>query len=115
MKPRNLLAESMTPDGAPMSLYEHDGAYSISFQGQELMHSKASASELLLGKLGIELVRKEPSARVMIGGLGLGFTLRTVLEDEYSPKLWPAAAAGLQSCKEQKTLNSATLAVNSAG
>ena len=80
MKPRILLAESTTPDGAPMSLYEHDGAYSISFQGQELMHSKASASELLLGKLGIELVRKEPSARVMIGGLGLGFTLRTVLE-----------------------------------
>ena len=63
-----------------MYLYEHDGAYSISFQGQELMHSKASASELLLGKLGIELVRKEPKPRVMIGGLGLGFTLRTVLE-----------------------------------
>jgi spermidine synthase len=63
-----------------MSLYEHDGAYSISFQGQELMHSKASASELLLGKLGIELIRKAPEPRVMIGGLGLGFTLRTVLE-----------------------------------
>ena len=80
MKPRNLLAESTTPDVARMSLYEHDGAYSISFQGQELMHSKASASELLLGKLGIELVRKQPKPRVMIGGLGLGFTLRTVLE-----------------------------------
>ena len=74
MKLRNLLAESTTLDGARMSLYEHDGAYSISFQGQELMHSKASASELLLSKLGIELVRKEPRPRVMIGGLGLGFT-----------------------------------------
>ena len=63
-----------------MSLHEHDGAYSISLQEQELMHSKASASELLLGKLGIELVRKEPRPRVMIGGLGLGFTLLTVLE-----------------------------------
>jgi len=80
MKPRILLAESTTPDGAPMSLYEHDGAYSISFKGQELMHSKASASELLLGKMGIERLVKEPQARVMIGGLGLGFTLRTVLE-----------------------------------
>ncbi|TVP79966.1 MAG: spermine synthase [Puniceicoccaceae bacterium] len=79
MKPRRLLAESTTPDGAPMSLYEHDGAYSISFRGQELMHSKASASELLLGKLGIERVARTPGARVMIGGLGLGFTLRTVL------------------------------------
>jgi spermidine synthase len=82
MKPRNLLAESTTPDGAPMSLHEHDGAYSISYHGQELMHSKASASELILGKLEIELVRKEPRPRLMIGGLGLGFTLRTVLEME---------------------------------
>jgi spermidine synthase len=79
MKPRILLAESTTPDGAPMSLYEHDGAYSISFKGQELMHSKASASELLLGKLGIERHIKKPQPRIMIGGLGLGFTLQTVL------------------------------------
>lgn len=62
-----------------MSLFEHDGAFSISFKGQELMHSKASASELLLGKMGIERLNKEPQAHVMIGGLGLGFTLRTVL------------------------------------
>jgi len=62
-----------------MSLYEHDGAYSISFKGQELMHSKASASELLLGKLGIENLTKASKPLVMIGGLGLGFTLRTVL------------------------------------
>jgi len=44
------------------------------------MHSKASASELLLGKLGIERLKKNAKARVMIGGLGLGFTLRSVLE-----------------------------------
>jgi spermidine synthase len=79
MKPRILLAESTTPDGAPMSLYEHDGAYSISFRGQELMHSKASASEFLLGKMGIERIIKTPEPRVMIGGLGLGFTLQSVL------------------------------------
>lgn len=63
-----------------MSLYEHDGAYSMSFRGQELMHSKASASELLLGKMGIDRIARTPKARVMIGGLGLGFTLRAVLE-----------------------------------
>lgn len=80
MKPRKLVAESTTPDGGPMALYEHDGDYSISFHGQELMHSKASASESLLGKVGIERVAREPTVRVMIGGLGLGFTLRTVLE-----------------------------------
>lgn len=80
MKARSKLAGSVTPDGAPMALYEHDGAYSISFKGQELMHSKASASELLLGKLGVERLGRQAKARVMIGGLGLGFTLRSVLD-----------------------------------
>jgi spermidine synthase len=80
MKPRLKIAESVTPDGAPMALYEHDGAYSISLKGQELMHSKAMASELLLGKLGIERLVKDAPARILIGGLGLGFTLRGVLD-----------------------------------
>lgn len=80
MKPRIKLADSVTPDGAPMALSEHDGAYSISFKGQELMHSKASASELLLGKLGVERLGRGASGRVLIGGLGLGFTLRGVLD-----------------------------------
>ncbi|MGB0415588.1 MAG: spermidine synthase [Coraliomargarita sp.] len=79
MKPRIKLAESTTPDGAPMALYEHDGAFSISFQGQELMHSGASASELRLGELGVERLSEEGSPRVLIGGLGLGFTLQTTL------------------------------------
>lgn len=62
-----------------MALYEHDGHYSISFQGQELMHSDASASELRLGELGIEQLDSEGSPRVLIGGLGLGFTLKSTL------------------------------------
>lgn len=80
MKPRIKIAESVTPDGAPMALYVHDGDYSISFKGQELMHSKASASELLLGKLGVERLKRDAKVRVMVGGLGLGFTLRSVLD-----------------------------------
>ncbi len=79
MKARNKLAESTTPDGAPMALYEHDGHYSISFQGQELMHSDASASELRLGELGIEQLEPEGAPRILIGGLGLGFTLKSTL------------------------------------
>jgi spermidine synthase len=80
MKPRIKLAEATSPDGGAMALYEHDGAYSISFSGQELMHSKASASETLLGQLSVERIKKGKPARVVIGGLGLGFTLRSVLE-----------------------------------
>ena len=62
-----------------MALYEHDGGYSISFQGQELMHSGASASELRLGELGVERLDPAGRPRVLIGGLGLGFTLKSTL------------------------------------
>ncbi|MDG1300017.1 MAG: spermine synthase [Opitutae bacterium] len=81
MKPRVKLAESTTADGGAMTLYEHDGSYCISYAGQELMHSGANASEILLGEIGVELLDKDAEARVLIGGLGLGFTLRSVLEN----------------------------------
>jgi spermidine synthase len=79
MKPRVKLAESTTADGGAMALYEHDGKYCISYAGQELMHSGANASEILLGEIGVELLEYDASARILIGGLGLGFTLRSVL------------------------------------
>ena len=79
MKPRVKLAES-TFTGGILSLTEHDGSYSISLDGKELMHSRANASELLLGSLGVARLGNETSGRVLIGGLGLGFTLKAALE-----------------------------------
>ncbi|SVE52001.1 uncharacterized protein METZ01_LOCUS504855, partial [marine metagenome] len=58
MKPRVKLAESTFPGGI-MSLTEHDGSYSISLDGKELMYSRANASELLLGSLGVARLRNE--------------------------------------------------------
>jgi spermidine synthase len=80
MKPRIKLGEVKTSDGERMSLYEHDGTFSISLNGQELMHSKANVSECLLGQLGVARLKGGIAARVLVGGLGLGFTLRSVLE-----------------------------------
>ena len=79
MKPRVKLAES-TFTGGILSLTEHDGSHSISLDGKELMHSRTNASELLLGSLGVARLNNETDARVLIGGLGLGFTLKSVLE-----------------------------------
>ena len=45
------------------------------------MNSNATASEYLLGKIGVEKIIKTNPARVLIGGLGLGFTLKSVLEN----------------------------------
>ena len=80
MKPQIKLAESKTADGGSIALYEHDGTFSIKFNGLELMHSKASESERMLGQLGVSQLENGVAARVLIGGLGLGFTLRSVLE-----------------------------------
>jgi spermidine synthase len=80
MKPHHKLAETRTPDGVPLTLEEHDGSFCIRIGGLALMHSKATASELHLGALAAERLAKVPRARVLIGGLGLGFTLKAVLE-----------------------------------
>lgn len=80
MKPHIKLADAKTPDGGVMTLFEHDGSYAISLDGREVMHSRASTSEELLGRLGVERLRPEIESRVLIGGLGLGFTLRAALK-----------------------------------
>src|SRR4051812_23544347 len=80
MKPNITLAETKTPNGARMTLVEQDGSYCIRVNGQQLMHSAASTSEMELGRLGCEHhAGKSDGARVLIGGLGLGFTLRSVI------------------------------------
>ncbi len=79
MKPRVTRAEARTAEGRRLVLSEQDGAWAISLNGQELMHSRAHASELLLADVGLDRVTAS-SGRVLIGGLGLGFTLRRVLE-----------------------------------
>ena len=82
MKPHLILAETTTPNGARLTLNEHDGSFCIRVNGQQLMHSSVATSELLLGELGCERhAKKQTSPRVLIGGLGLGFTLKSVLEN----------------------------------
>jgi len=79
MKPNITLAEMTTPNGARLTLVEHDGDFCIRVNGQQLMHSAVNASELELGTLGCERHRGKKGLRVLIGGLGLGFTLKSVL------------------------------------
>lgn len=80
MKPNIKLAETQTPDGGRLTLHEHDGSYCIRLNGEELMNSLVASSELLLGEVAMERVMGHANPRVLIGGLGLGFTLRSVLE-----------------------------------
>ena len=74
MKPECKLAETNTREGGRLGLYEHDGSYAIRLDGQTLMHSAISASELLLGDLAMKERTDQSPACVLIGGLGLGFS-----------------------------------------
>lgn len=80
MKPFHNLAETRTPDGSRFSLHEHDGEFFLKLNGRQLMGSNHTVSEVLLADLACAFRTPRPSARVLIGGLGLGFSLRRALE-----------------------------------
>lgn len=80
MIPFRNLAEARTPEGSRLSLHEHDGDYFIKLDGRQLMSSTSTTSELLLADVACQHLAHEANARVLIGGLGLGFSLKRVLQ-----------------------------------
>ena len=80
MKPRVRIATSRTPDGGEMELYQHDRDFLIKINGQELMSSRQHESELELARLGCAHLVGSKAPSILIGGLGLGYTLRQVLD-----------------------------------
>ncbi len=81
MKKATVLEQVTTPDGSTQALVERDGHYMIWVNGRELMSTRHAFSEEQLGVVGCQPLGKLPRARVLIGGLGLGFTLRAALEN----------------------------------
>ncbi|MBI3568156.1 MAG: hypothetical protein HY084_08145 [Gemmatimonadetes bacterium] len=79
MKPFRRLGDASAPDGSVLSLFEHDGDYTIRVNGVELMSTRRHRSEDMLAELACGPVRTRPGAAVLIGGLGLGFTLNAAL------------------------------------
>jgi spermidine synthase len=79
MKPFERLGEARTPNGTVIALYRHDGAYLIKADGVELMSTRRHLSEDRLADVACAPLRDLPGVRVLIGGLGLGFTLRAAL------------------------------------
>ena len=79
MKQWTTRAQSVTPDGKPVSLHEHDGSYIIKVDGVPLMSTRQHASEERLAEFACAGLGAVRGARVLIGGLGFGFTLRAAL------------------------------------
>ncbi|MEK6232690.1 MAG: spermine synthase [Luteolibacter sp.] len=78
MKITTTLATSSTPDGESLLLLEHDGHHFLNVGGVPLMSTNASSSEQQMAELACANMPAKP--RILIGGLGFGFTLRRVLE-----------------------------------
>ena len=79
--PWKVLDRFTAPGGDTLELRQRgEGDFIIFHNGQVLMNSKAQRSEIALGSLGCEGLGRHPAPRVLVGGLGMGFTLRAVLD-----------------------------------
>ncbi|MCP4896109.1 MAG: hypothetical protein GY906_03960 [bacterium] len=75
---QNLLSRTTTPNGHEVVLYERYGVYGIRVNGYELMSSRTHRSEDALAERVVSRIAS-PAPRILIGGLGMGFTLRAAL------------------------------------
>ena len=78
MKPWNTVGKAVSPDGTRLELVEHDGDYVIKADDLPLMSTRMHFSEMELARLVCTKLKSK--AKVMIGGLGLGYTLRSALD-----------------------------------
>jgi len=73
--------ESITTDEGVLELRQRDERdFLITVGGLVLMNSMANRSEVVLGQLGCKHLKDHPEPRVLVGGLGMGCTLRAVLD-----------------------------------
>jgi spermidine synthase len=83
MKPLNKLATAIIPNnGGELVLLQREDEFSIRLSGARgvLMNSRVYNSEQELAKLGCAHIKNKESAEVLVGGLGMGYTLATALE-----------------------------------
>ena len=80
MKPWELLGAAAAPDGTDIRLMRQGDEYVILANGRPLMSSRMHGSEEALATLGCAAARCLPGPRVLVGGLGMGYTLRAVLD-----------------------------------
>jgi spermidine synthase len=75
-----LLGEARTPDGTTLTLMRQDTEHVILAGGRSLMSSRMHGSEEALATLACRHLRQARAPAVLVGGLGMGFTLRATLD-----------------------------------
>ena len=79
MIPYEYLGTAMVPGGVEIRLYKHDRDFMILLKRDELMSTRMRGSEEALAVQTIERLTHRPAPRILIGGYGMGFTLRAAL------------------------------------
>ncbi len=81
MRPWQLIDSGAIPDGGRLQLHRRGEEYSILVVGEgELMSTRKHGSEEALAQLACQRLADKASARVLVGGLGMGFTLAAALQ-----------------------------------
>lgn len=70
----------VTPDGRELVLYQQRDTFLIQIDSEDLMTSRAHGSEEEMARLAFAALEPRRPRRVLVGGLGMGFTLRATLD-----------------------------------
>ena len=79
-KPWEIIESVSTSDGMLELRQRGERDFLIMVGNQVLMNSLSNRSEVVLGRLGCSHLKSHTNPRVLVGGLGMGFTLRAVLD-----------------------------------
>jgi len=80
MQPVELLGQQLAPDRTLLKLIRRGDEYLILSDNQTLMSSRMHGSEEALATLACQHARTLPNPSILVGGLGMGFTLRAALD-----------------------------------
>lgn len=76
---RELLATAQVPGGEELRLFAHDRDFMIVLGNNELMSTRMRGSEEALATMTLERLGNPAAPHLLIGGYGMGFTLRAAL------------------------------------
>ena len=85
MLPRELIGTAQIPGGEELKLVKHGRDFIIMLGRNELMSSRMSGSEEALANMTCERLKSREAPHFLIGGYGMGFTLRAALK-QLGPK-----------------------------
>ena len=80
MKPWILIGQAAAPDGTALTLKRRGDEFLLLADNKPLMSSDQHGSEDALATLGCRRIRSVAAPRILVGGLGMGYTLRAALD-----------------------------------